>query len=103
MMPFTDGWYQGFGLYPGTYNMMFHYDGKQNREAYDVYVDNEYVGKKVMANEYEHIADIEDFLRGRGLQNFSTNLEGDHYEINVYNDDERSMIKENLKKYFNNR
>ncbi|MBO9129103.1 hypothetical protein [Bacillus sp. 165] len=102
-MPFTDGWYQGFGLYPGTFNMTFHNDSKQSYEAYDVFVDQEYVGQKMMANEYEHIADIEDFLRGRGFVNFSTAMEGDHYEIHVHDDGERQAIKDNLNMYFHNR
>ncbi|MFX3623403.1 MAG: hypothetical protein ACE3JP_04990 [Ectobacillus sp.] len=101
-MPFTDGTQQGFGLYPGIYNTVFDYDGKLAHDTYDVYVNEQYIGKKIMANEAEHVADIDDFLRGRGFTRFTSKTIGDHYNICV-DESEQQEVASHVESFLNNR
>ncbi len=69
---------------------------KEGHEAYDVYVNEEFVGKKVLLTQSEEIDDIVDFLKTQGVKNVSTNLEGDHF---VINSEEPENLKQILKTY----
>lgn len=74
---------------------------KLNQDEYEIYVNGSYVGKKALKNQGERLSDIDDFLNHQGIQNFTSNLEGDHYVIQ--SDGQNNDIVDALNVYFNNR
>ncbi|MDT8861659.1 hypothetical protein N0O92_15685 [Alkalihalobacillus sp. MEB130] len=73
---------------------------KEAHDAYDIYVNNEFVGKKVLITESESVDDVTDFLKKEGVQQISGKLEGDHYTIQA---DDSEHVKQILETYLNNR
>ncbi len=63
-------------------------NSKLNHDRYDVYVNGEFVGHKLLLTESEEISDVDDFLRVQGYKNFNASIDGDHYEIHAENDRE---------------
>lgn len=74
---------------------------KLNEDQYEVYVNDHLVGHKTLKNQGEKLSDIDGFLRSQGLSDFSTSLEGDHYQIQTSGQD--ADITDALSVYFNNR
>jgi hypothetical protein len=72
---------------------------KQAHDQYDVYVNGELVGHKVLLNETDHVDDVADFLTSRGIHDFTTNLEGDHYNVKVDDGGLEQDVKNNLTVY----
>ncbi|MFC0470078.1 hypothetical protein ACFFHM_05965 [Halalkalibacter kiskunsagensis] len=82
---------------------LFHTDSesvKDAHDAYDVYVNEEYVGKKILITESEEVEDVVDFLKKQGVQNISADLNGDHYVIRTKDEDH---VKHILDTYLQNR
>jgi len=76
------------------------YEVKNSSDSYDIYVNNEYVGKKVMVTQTEDLTDIMDFLKTQGVEDVNGKLDGDHYQITA-NDPEQ--VKDIMKVYLENR
>ena len=74
---------------------------KLNEDQYDVYVNDDFVGKKSLKNQGENLSDIDDFLKLQGINDFSASLSGDHY--NIKTDNSKADITDALNVYFNNR
>ncbi|WP_079510033.1 hypothetical protein [Mesobacillus jeotgali] len=74
---------------------------KLNEDQYDVYVNDDFIGKKSLKNQGEHLSDIDDFLKQQGIKDFTASLDGDHYKIRT--DGLNAEITNALKVYFNNR
>ncbi len=74
---------------------------KLNEDRYEVYVNDNLAGHKTLKSPGESLSDIDDFLRGQGIDDFSTSLDGDHYTIQTIGLD--SDISNALSVYFNNR
>jgi hypothetical protein len=74
---------------------------KLTEDQYEVFVNGNLVGHKSLKNQGEQLSDIDGFLRSQGINNFTSSLDGDHYQIqtNGQNDD----ITNALNVYFNNR
>ncbi|MDQ0337482.1 hypothetical protein J2S00_000252 [Caldalkalibacillus uzonensis] len=72
---------------------------KQPYDSYDIYVNKDFVGRKMLLNPNDDLSLIDDHLRENGFQHFTTELDGDHYYINVENDAEAMKMKENLNVY----
>lgn len=73
---------------------------KLNHDSYEVYVDRDYVGKKVLITQNEKIEDVEGYLKGQGFRSFTTQVEGDHLNI-ITEDEDRERMKDNLDIYLN--
>ncbi len=56
---------------------------KLSHDRYEVYVNGDFVGHKVLLTQSESIDDVAKYLKNNGYQGFSTNLDGDHYYIDV--------------------
>lgn len=69
-------------------------------DAYRVYVNNDYVGNKVLLAQNEKIEDLEKYLKNKGFQNFSTKLVGSEYMIYPEEGDSHNM-KNTLQVYLN--
>ena len=74
---------------------------KLNEDRYEVYVNDNLVGHKSLKNQGEKLSDIDGFLRSQGLSDFSTSLDGDHYQIQTNGQD--TDITNALSVFFNNR
>ena len=72
---------------------------KNNHDYYDIYVNEEFVGKKMLLTEKEDISDVNDFLEKQGYNNISTQLDGDHYVIRANDEEEARRLKETLSIY----
>lgn len=73
---------------------------KSEHDAYDVYVNEEYIGKKILMTQSEGIEDVGDFLKRQGIEDVSTNLTGDHYVIKT---NEAERAKKVINAYLENR
>lgn len=69
-------------------------------DSYHVYVNDDFVGDKVLIGQNEGVSDVTSYLINQGFQNFSANLDGNHF--NIYSD-EANKLKRTLSVYLNNR
>lgn len=77
-------------------------DIKNEHDTYDVYVDNDFVGKKILLTENDNINDVLDFVSSQGIKEVTARLNGDHYLIEANNEDiERT--KKVISTYLENR
>lgn len=76
------------------------YGSKLYHDSYDVYVNNDYVGRKTLMAQTENARDIEKHLKAEGFQNFRTSLQGNQVMIDS-SVDEAVDIKRNLHVYLN--
>jgi hypothetical protein len=74
---------------------------KLNEDTYEVFVNGSFVGRKTLKNQGENLSDIDDFLRNQGFSDFTTSVDGDHYMIEVSNQEDN--FSDALSVYFNNR
>ena len=69
-------------------------------DSYDVYVNDEFVGKKMLVTQTEDVHDIGDFLKLQGVEEVTTELDGDHY---IIKSDNPERLKQVLETYLQNR
>lgn len=75
-------------------------DLKSRHDTYDVYVNDDFVGRKVLLNPSDKVDDVASFLHSRGVQDFSYEVSGDHFVIGT--EDERAdNVKRQLEVYLN--
>jgi hypothetical protein len=74
---------------------------KLTEDRYEVFVNGNFVGHKSLKNPGEQLSDIDGFLQSQGLNDFSSSLDGDHYQIQTNERD--GDITDALSVYFNNR
>lgn len=77
-------------------------DAKLNEDTYELYVNNELIGHKTLLNQVDSLKDVDDFIIRQGIKEFSSELEGDHYNIQA-NHDVAIQIRDILNVYCNNR
>jgi len=90
------------GILPIVYtNLDSDSDMKLTEDRYEVFVNGNFVGHKSLKNPGEQLSDIDGFLQSQGLNDFSSSLDGDHYQIQTNERD--GDITDALSVYFNNR
>jgi hypothetical protein len=67
------------------------YSSKLSHDMYNVYVNDHYVGKKVLVAQGEKVEDINSFLNTQGFRSFNANLRGNSYSIDCNPDDSHHM------------
>ena len=65
-------------------------------DSYHVYVNDDFVGDKILMGESEGMSDVTSYLTSQGFHNFSANLDGNHF--NIYSND-AAKIKKTLNVY----
>lgn len=60
-------------------------------DSYRVFVNNDYVGNKILLAQNEKIEDLEKYLKNNGFKNFSTKLIGNQYIIDSAEDESYDM------------
>ena len=71
-------------------------------DSYRVYLNNDYVGSKVLYSQIEKIEDLSRYLQNQGFNDFNTKLDGNHYSIHAEGLDAKHM-KETLQVHLHNR
>lgn len=84
-------------------NLNDNHEFKNKQDRYDIYVNKDYVGQKMMFAQNEEIYDVEDFLKEQGVNDFQTELDGDHFHFQTDNDAESQAMKEVLGVYLQSR
>ncbi|MDP4088760.1 MAG: hypothetical protein Q8930_05755 [Bacillota bacterium] len=67
-------------------------------DMYNVYVNKDYVGKKVVVAQGERVEDINSFLKVQGFDNLDSELVGNSYKINC-SPNESKRVKDALSVY----
>jgi hypothetical protein len=73
---------------------------KLSEDRYEIYVNNEFIGYKSLKNVSDDLSDVDDFLKSQGINEFQSQLNGDHYLISAT---ETERIKDILNVYCQNR
>lgn len=93
---FTSGPNAFFAILLGRLNLD---DGeKLYYDSYDVYVNNEYVGRKTLVAQNESVKDIDNHLKLEGFRNFNSDINGNQVLISS-GSEEAADIKRNLSVY----
>ncbi len=95
MEPYNQNAFPPLGIYDSDV-----LDLKNAHDAYDIYVNDEFIGKKLVLTQSEEVGDVVDFLKVQGVQNVSTNLDGDHYVIKT---EDAQRVKDIIAAYLKNR
>lgn len=96
--------FNGFWNFPVLWNKFGgdDYSSKTAHDFYDIYVNKDYVGKKVLAAEGERIEDIKSFLKTQGFTEFSSELIGNEFSITC-SEAAKKHVKEAVDVYIHNR
>lgn len=78
------------------------YNYKVAHDFYNVYVNNDYIGKKPLISEGERIEDIKSFLKVQGFTNFDSQIIGNNFNITC-SEDTKKYVKEVVDVYIHNR
>jgi len=101
MVLFNNHWSFG-GLFSTNYYQngeMLDNGQKLYHDRYHVYVNDEFVGDKVLLTENNRISDLEGYLRDAGFKDFKATLEGGHYLISSENRLDSVEMKNHLASY----
>ncbi|ERI92561.1 hypothetical protein HMPREF1982_02169 [Clostridiales bacterium oral taxon 876 str. F0540] len=99
---FGNNFFNSNGAFPVFYNITDNdkSETKLEHDSYEVYVNQDFVGRKELITQSEKPGDVEDHLKAQGFRNFNTQVLGDHILINAA-DREEGDIKNNLNIYLN--
>lgn len=56
---------------------------KTYHDSYEVFVNDDYVGNKVLINQSDEVRDIDGYLQGQGVAKFQSELDGGRYLIHA--------------------
>jgi hypothetical protein len=85
----------------GAFNLVTETDTKLNHDRYEVYVNGDFIGYKTLLTQSEELDDINFFLHEHGFNQFQTQEDGDHY--NIETDSSSDNLKQALHVYLQNR
>jgi hypothetical protein len=96
----NNDFFNSTGIYPFFLNSVQLDDNKTKlaHDSYDVYVNNDFVGRKELVTQTENPKDVEGYLKGQGFHNFNTSVNGGSILIKSDNEEAES-IKRNLNVY----
>ncbi|MFD1678132.1 hypothetical protein [Alicyclobacillus fodiniaquatilis] len=81
------------------YQLELEQNSKLAHDQYEVYVNDDFVGHKVLLTQSEEIDDVSAYLHRCDFDDFKTNLDGDHYNIFVEDTELADQIKAQLNAY----
>ncbi|MDV3428638.1 MAG: hypothetical protein LIR50_16735 [Bacillota bacterium] len=70
-------------------------------DSYDVYVNDDFIGRKVLYSESEDISNISDYLSSNGYGDFTYTEDGNKFIIEDYDEEEADRMKNQLETYLN--
>lgn len=74
-------------------------DMKLSHDTYDVYINGDFIGRKVLLSTAESVDDVSSYLTREGFNGFSASLSGDHYNLEVDSEEEADEMKNQLTVY----
>ncbi|GAE30613.1 hypothetical protein [Halalkalibacter hemicellulosilyticus] len=75
---------------------------KNSHDTYDVYLEEDYIGKKELLTENDTIEDVLKFIESQGISDVEAHLKGDHYIIEAHTKD-LERVKAVIETYLQNR
>ncbi|MFA9556433.1 hypothetical protein ACERII_03865 [Evansella sp. AB-rgal1] len=95
----------GFGLPIYFLAGREYYDNgsKMNEDSYDVYVNNDYMGKHTLFAQNEDVTAITDFLHEQGFHNMSLEVKGDHIVVHSESEEDVQQMEKALRVFLQNR
>ncbi|WP_377887313.1 hypothetical protein [Alkalihalobacillus sp. R86527] len=72
---------------------------KNEHDSYNVYVNDNYIGNKILFSQKENIQDVSDYLNNKGFYNFQAEVEGDHYRLQMTELDQGELVIDELHSY----
>jgi|GEM_PF-1362426 len=72
---------------------------KMSHETYEVFVNDDFVGHKVLLNMNEEVEDIHSFLKSRGFFDYSAEKTGNEFRLSTDDTYQAELMKENLSVY----
>lgn len=72
-----------------------------NHDFYTVYVDGDYMGKKLLLSQSDKISDTVDYLHKNNFNNFNSKIDGNSLYINDDDRRESKQLKDTLHVYLN--
>ena len=76
-------------------------DTKLEHETYEVYVDGEFIGEKLLVSQNEKPEDIPSYLTKEGYKDFQFQIEGNKIFINTINREISESMRNHLEVYLN--
>ncbi|MFA9399358.1 MAG: hypothetical protein ACERKV_13975 [Clostridiaceae bacterium] len=70
-------------------------------DSYNVYVNDDYVGSKILYSEVENVSDVSEYLKSNGFGDFTYEEQGNTLKIQDDNDQEAEKMKKQLDVYLN--
>lgn len=89
----------GMPMFPGFEITSEAGNSKMVHDTYEVYLNNDYVGKKTLLDQGERLSDIDSYLKTQGVNDFTSKQDGDYYLISSGNEEGR--IRDVLNIYLN--
>lgn len=83
------------------FNIRNENDDIVQRDTYDVYVNDEFIGRKVLYSESEEITNLSDYLSSNGYGDFTYTEDGNKFIIEDYDEEEAEKMKNQLETYLN--
>ncbi|WP_270180489.1 hypothetical protein [Alkalihalobacillus sp. CinArs1] len=71
----------------------------ENEQSYNVYVNDNYIGNKILFSQQDKIEDVGDYLNNKGFYNFQAEVEGDHYRLQMTELDQGELVIDELHSY----
>lgn len=95
-----NGYFGLNGMYPLPLNIedIENSNIKIAHDSYEVYVNRDYVGSKILLTQNEKVNDIDGYLKERGFKNFTSQIDGNSFMIKADNE-EAENIKRNIHVY----
>ncbi|WP_027408077.1 hypothetical protein [Anoxybacteroides tepidamans] len=78
------------------------FSSENTHERYEVYVNGDFVGYKILSKQNEELVDLEDFLHKQGFSEAKAHIDKSHYEIKT-DKDSAERIKKVLEMYLQQR
>lgn len=93
-----DGYFPYYGI------ILNEADINHNRlqhDSYQIYVNNDYIADKVLISQNEKINEVDDYLKEQGLYEFSSELDGNKYNLICDDKEVSKRLKKILNIYLN--
>ncbi|MDG5787398.1 hypothetical protein QA612_07815 [Evansella sp. AB-P1] len=76
---------------------------KLSHDSYDVFVNNDYVGKHMLVSQNEDISNVSDFLHQQGFHNVNLEVRGDHIVVASDSPEDANKMHRALEVFLQNR
>lgn len=100
------GWMNNLNTTPsfiGVSGDQHEQEDKLYHDSYEVFVNGDYVGNKILLTQVERLSDVDQHLKANNFNNFKVETIGNRVDIKTDDLSEARRIKQNLNIHFNTR